>query len=109
MADRICGVRYDIRVFARYLIADVTITNQGPTAINGWTLSFVLPAGQRIVAASGARYDSPTGLIDAHDVGINAVVGPGESVPIRFSIAHSGLPTKPVAFAVNGNDCAVPS
>lgn len=105
VAEPICHVTYQPTVFDSVIVAKVTIKNQSPAAINGWSLSFILPAAQRIIASSGSTYESPIDTIVARDVGTNAYVPSKESVLISFLIAHNGNLARPTAFSVNGHPC----
>lgn len=77
--------------------ASVRITNTGQNAVNGWTVRWTWPSGQRVV---GEGWDATvvnngtTGAI-ASNASWNSVIRPGESVTFGFNGSHTGTNTPP--------------
>jgi poly(3-hydroxybutyrate) depolymerase len=89
------------------LTEDLTVTNTGTTAINGWSLVFTLPGGQRITSGWNASYAPASGRVTAGNAAYNAVIAPNASVSVGFQATHTGDTAVPAAFVLNGAACAV--
>jgi hypothetical protein len=101
-----CGVAYSVNAWNTGLVASITITNTGSTAIDGWTLGFTLPAGQTITSGWGADYRPKSGAVSATNVSYNAAIPAGGSVGIGLQAAHTGNSGAPGGFTLNGAACA---
>jgi endo-1,4-beta-xylanase len=90
--------------------ASVTIANTGTTAINGWTLGFTFPSGQRVSQGWAATYDQPAGsaAVTATNLSWNATIPPGSSVSIGFNGTHTGSNPAPTSFTLNSRTCTTP-
>jgi len=89
--------------------ANITITNTGTSAVNGWTLAFSFPAGQRVTQPGwGATYTqaSSSANVTATNVAYNAGIAAGGSVSIGFNGTYSGSNPAVNAFTLNGSACA---
>jgi hypothetical protein len=70
-------------------VAEITITNNGTSAINGWVLAFDLPAGivslwnGEIVSRVGNRYT-------VRHRSYNAAIAPGQSITLGFQATPTG-------------------
>jgi Cellulose binding domain/Fibronectin type III domain len=88
--------------------ASVTITNNGSTAINPWTLTFTFPAAGEAVADGWDGTWSQSG----ENVTVNAaswnadLAANGGSTTIGFNGTDTGQDTAPTVLQVNGTDCA---
>ncbi|MET7423553.1 PHB depolymerase family esterase [Dactylosporangium sp. NPDC005555] len=100
-----CRVAYTVNAWNTGLTADVTITNGGTTAVNGWTLGFTLPSGQAVTSAWNATVAPASGAVTARNVSYNASIPPGGSASFGFQANHSGNTGKPSAFTLNGSAC----
>ncbi|MEH1029152.1 PHB depolymerase family esterase [Micromonospora profundi] len=102
-----CRVGYTVNAWNSGLTASVTITNTGTAAVNGWALTFTLPAGQAITNGWNAQYTPTSGAVTARNVSYNATIAPNTSVDIGFQATHNGGTGKPTSFALNGATCSV--
>jgi GH18 family chitinase len=80
--------------------ADVTLTNNGTTTINGWTLTFDLPSEITSLWNTGIWSGSAATGYTAEDAGWNGTIAPNETVDFGFC-ANEGLQTITNAF-LNG-------
>ncbi|WP_344956101.1 endo-1,4-beta-xylanase, partial [Actinomadura miaoliensis] len=85
--------------------AAVTITNTGNTAINGWTLTFDLPAGQRVSQGWSAQWSQSGATVTAKNASWNGALAPGAATSIGFNGTHGGEAPSPTAFTLNGSSC----
>src|SRR5690606_14925211 len=104
-----CAVGYRVTDWggSNGFTATVTVTNNGTTAIDGWTLEFDLPAGQRLREGWGALWSQPEGspTVTATNMPWNGTIAPGSSVEIGFNGSHTGSNPRPSTFTVNGAVC----
>jgi len=100
-----CRVGVAVNAWNTGLTADLTITNTGSTAINGWSLRFTLPSGQVITGGWNATYSPTSGAVTATNVSYNAAIAAGGSVSIGFQANHTGDTAAPTSFSLNGKTC----
>lgn len=85
----------------------VTITNTGGTAVNGWSLKFTLPSGQTIASAWNATISPSTGAVTATNMSYNASIPAGGTTSFGYQITHTGNSAAPASFTLNGVACGV--
>jgi endo-1,4-beta-xylanase len=104
-----CRVTYGVNSWGGSpgFTASVTIANTGTTAIDGWTLGFTFPSGQRVSEGWGATYDQPasSAAVTATNLSWNATIPPGSSVSIGFNGTHTGSNPAPTSFTLNTRTC----
>ncbi|HET8844892.1 MAG TPA: cellulose binding domain-containing protein, partial [Ktedonobacteraceae bacterium] len=88
---------------------NITITNTGTTAINGWHLQFVFPNGQTITQVWNATFTQSGSNVTLTDAGYNGTIAPGATVGSApgFNGSWSGSNNSPTAFTLNGAACSV--
>jgi len=82
--------------------ANVTITNNGTVAVNGWTLAFSFPGDQKITNAWSAAVTQTGAAVTAKNVDYDAAIPPGGSVQFGFQGTYTSNDSSPTAFTVNG-------
>ena len=87
------------------LTEQITVTNNGPTAVNGWKLGFTLASGQTITSAWNATVTPATGAVSATNLSYNASIPPGGSTSFGFQANHTGNTAAPASFSLNGHVC----
>ncbi|MFF5218898.1 glycoside hydrolase family 9 protein [Micromonospora sp. NPDC000442] len=103
-----CRVSYGSNDWSTGFTANITITNTGTTAINGWTLAFSFPnSGQRVGQGWSATYAQTGAAVTATNLSYNGNLAAGASVGIGFNGTHTGSNPKPTAFTLNGATCTV--
>ncbi|MEU4580123.1 cellulose binding domain-containing protein [Nonomuraea sp. NPDC023979] len=85
--------------------AEVTFTNTGQTAVDGWTIGWSYPAGQQVISGWNATFAQTGTAVTAASLDWNRGVAPGASVSAGFSGSHTGSNPAPAAFTVNGSPC----
>jgi cellulase/cellobiase CelA1 len=89
--------------------ASVTITNTGTTTVEGWTLAFAFPAGQRVTlpgwAATWAQA-SGSANVTAVNLDWNRSIAPSGSTQLGFNGTFPTTNTAATSFALNGSECA---
>lgn len=85
--------------------ANVTITNTGSSAINGWTLAFAFPGDQKIINAWNATIAQSGPSVTATNAGYNATIAPAGSASFGFQGTWTADDASPATFTVNGAAC----
>lgn len=88
---------------------NLTITNTGSTAINGWDLQFSFPNGQTITQLWNGSYTQSGGNVSITNLSYNGSIPPGAQVSSEpgFNGSWSGSNNNPTAFTLNGVSCSV--
>ncbi|SCG66516.1 processive endocellulase [Micromonospora echinaurantiaca] len=103
-----CRVGYVTSDWSTGFTANITITNTGTTALNGWTLAFSFPStGQRVGQGWSATYSQTGTAVTATNVSYNGGLAPGASTSFGFNGTHTGSNPKPTAFTLNGAPCTL--
>ncbi|MFF0311203.1 cellulose binding domain-containing protein [Streptosporangium sp. NPDC004379] len=100
-----CRVGTTVNAWNNGLTENLTVTNTGTSAVNGWSLAFTLPGGQTITGGWNATYTPATGRVTAKNVTYNGSLAPGASTEIGFQATHTGDAGKATAFTLNGAPC----
>ncbi|NUR47502.1 MAG: 1,4-beta-xylanase [Hamadaea sp.] len=101
-----CKVTQSVNAWNNGLTDNITITNTGTAAINGWNLKFTLASGQTITSGWSATYSPSSGAVTATNVNYNGSIPPGGSTTIGFQATHSGNTANPSGFTLNGAACS---
>ncbi|QUF04635.1 PHB depolymerase family esterase [Actinosynnema pretiosum subsp. pretiosum] len=100
-----CRVGYSVNAWNTGLTASITITNTGSGAVDGWTLAFTLPSGQRVTSGWNATFTSSGSAVTATNASYNGALAPGASTTLGLQATHTGDSGKPNAFTLNGAAC----
>ncbi|MET8089063.1 cellulase family glycosylhydrolase [Micromonospora sp. NPDC005220] len=84
--------------------ADVKVTNLGD-AVNGWSLTWTFPSGQRVTQAWNATVTSSGNQVTAQNMSYNAAIATNATVSFGFNGSWSGGNIAPTSFALNGVTC----
>jgi endoglucanase len=86
-------------------LATVKITNTGRTTVNGWTVSWSFPTGQRLALALGADAGQQGPTVTARNLAFNRRIEPGRSVTFGLVAASPLANPAPELFRLNGSVC----
>lgn len=86
--------------------AQVTITNTGSEALNGWTLAFAFPGDQKFSQGWSATWAQSGAEVTAENMAWNAAIAPGASLTIGFQATGTATGA-PTAFGLNDQPCEV--
>ncbi|WTR19079.1 cellulose-binding domain-containing protein [Streptomyces sp. NBC_00138] len=102
-----CKVTYNPNSWPGGFTADVTITNTGSTAVNGWTLGYTLPSGQTISNVWNANISPSSGAVKATNVSFNGQIpANGGTANFGYQGTWTGSTfSKPTSFTLNGATC----
>jgi len=90
---------------------NLTITNTGTSALNGWTLTWTFPDGQTISGLWNAAVNqSGANVSVSSNASWNSTIAPGASMNnVGFTGTWSGANGVPTNFSVNGAACTIAS
>lgn len=104
-----CSVTYEIvNQWEPGFQANVTITNNTSTAVQGWDLTWTFDSGQSYGSGWNANFAQSGSAMSVSNVAShwNGTIGAnGGTVSFGFQGTHSGSVTVPTDFAVNGVSC----
>jgi photosystem II stability/assembly factor-like uncharacterized protein len=101
-----CQVAYVKQEWSGGFTANITITDTGTAAINGWTLTFNFPGDQKVSNAWNATVSQNGQVVTATNASFNASIGPGGNVSFGFQGTWAASDVSPTSFAVNGTSCS---
>ncbi|MGW4113360.1 glycoside hydrolase family 9 protein [Actinosynnema sp. NPDC004786] len=102
-----CRVVWQASTWSSGMSVNITVTNTGTQAWNGWKLEFTLPGNQKISQGWSATWAQSGQAASATNLSWNRTVAPNASVNVGFNSSGSGSTTPPTDFRVNGNPCTV--
>jgi hypothetical protein len=85
---------------------NVVITNNGTSAINGWTLAWTFSGNQVISNLWNGSFTQSAASVSVTNLGYNGnIPASGGSVNFGFNLNYSGSNTAPTNFTLNGAPC----
>lgn len=100
-----CTVTYQASSWSTGMSVNVKVKNTGTSSVTGWSLSFTLPAGQRLEQGWSATWSQTGQVVTATGAQWNGTLAPGASVDVGFNGTHTGGTGSPTAFTLNGAAC----
>ncbi len=101
-----CKVSYTKNEWLGGLTADITVTNTGTSAVNGWTLGFVSPGDTKVTSPWNATITQSGAAVTSKNVSYNGTIAAGASVSFGFQGTWASNDAAPAAFTLNGTTCA---
>ncbi|MER6405316.1 cellulase family glycosylhydrolase [Streptomyces viridosporus] len=86
---------------------EITLRNTGGSAVNGWTLRWTFPGGQRITNLWGGTPTQNGAEVGVTAAPYTATIPASGSVTLGFTASRSGASPSPTAFSLNGVSCSV--
>jgi len=102
-----CHVTYSTQSqWAGGMVAQVTIANNGTSAINGWTLGFTFPGDQKITNAwNDGSFTQSGENVTITNASYNATIAAGGNTSLGFQGTWTTSDAAPTSFTVNGTPC----
>src|SRR5579859_4799257 len=87
---------------------NLSITNTGTTAINGWSLQFTFANGQKITQLWNGNYAQNGGTVTITNLSYNGSIPAGATLssPPGFNGSWSSSNLNPTSFTLNGATCS---
>ncbi|MFZ6029919.1 MAG: cellulose binding domain-containing protein [Chloroflexota bacterium] len=106
-----CQVAYTANTWNSGFTADVKITNNGSSAIQGWTLTYRYANGQQVTSAWNATVSQSGANVTASNPSSHwngTIPANGGSVSFGIQGTHNGTNAHPTGFSLNGVACTTP-
>lgn len=100
-----CHVTYAPSNWPGGFTANVTITNSGSSAVNGWTLTFTFPGDQKITNTWNAAITQTGASVTVTNLSYNAAIPPASSQSFGFQGNWTTNDAPPTSFTVNTTPC----
>ncbi|MFH9002722.1 glycoside hydrolase family 48 protein [Streptomyces afghaniensis] len=100
-----CSVDYKTNDWGSGFTADLTLTNRGADAIDGWTLTYAYSGNQKLGNGWNGTWSQSGQNITVKNAAHNARVAAGAAVSTGAQFSYSGSNTAPTSFTVNGTPC----
>ncbi|MFI0964960.1 glycoside hydrolase family 48 protein [Streptomyces sp. NPDC021080] len=100
-----CSVDYKTNDWGSGFTADLTITNRGTDAINGWTLTYAYTGNQALTNGWNGTWSQSGKNVTVKNAAWNGTIGAGTAVTTGAQFGYSGTNTAPASYAVNGTTC----
>ncbi|MEU0432505.1 glycoside hydrolase family 48 protein [Streptomyces sp. NPDC006290] len=100
-----CSVDYKTNDWGSGFTADLTITNRGSDAINGWTLTYAYTGNQTLTNGWNGTWSQSGKTVTAKNAAWNGTIAAGTAVTAGAQFTYSGTNTAPASYAVNGTTC----
>ncbi|MGW4275508.1 glycoside hydrolase family 48 protein [Streptomyces seoulensis] len=101
-----CSVDYRTNDWGSGFTADLTLTNRGTDALNGWTLTYGYPGNQKLTNGWNGSWSQSGQSVTVKNASYNGTIAAGAAVTTGAQFTYSGTNTAPTSFAVNGTACA---
>ncbi|MET8158337.1 PHB depolymerase family esterase [Sphaerisporangium sp. NPDC005289] len=101
-----CRVAYTTNGWNNGFTANLTVTNSGASAVNGWTVTWTWPGNQQVTNAWNAAITQSGTQVTARNASYNATIPAGGNTSFGFQASFNGTNTAPSQFALNGTVCA---
>ncbi|MFI7700442.1 glycoside hydrolase family 3 N-terminal domain-containing protein [Nonomuraea sp. NPDC049480] len=75
-------------------VVQLTVSNTGTTAVNGWTVTFTLPSGHQLTGSWNASLTVSGQSVVARNVGHNGTLGPGAGTSFGFQAGRPNGDTR---------------
>ncbi|WP_306316401.1 MULTISPECIES: glycoside hydrolase family 48 protein [unclassified Streptomyces] len=100
-----CTVDYKTNDWGSGFTADLTITNRGSAAIDGWTLTYAYAGDQKLSNGWNGVWSQSGKNITVKDAGYNGKIAAGAATSTGAQFSYSGSNSAPTNFAINGTSC----
>ena len=84
---------------------EVTVTNTGGSAVNGWTLTWTFPNGQTVTQLWNGSFTQSGATVSVTNLSWNSTIASGASQTVGFLGKWSGSNASPTGFTLNGSAC----
>jgi hypothetical protein len=101
-----CSVDYSTNDWGSGFTTELTITNRGSGAIDGWTLTYGYTGNQRLVSGWNGVWSQSGSAVTVRNAAHNPRIPAGGAVSAGAQFSYSGTNAAPTSFAVNGTTCA---
>jgi hypothetical protein len=100
-----CSVDYSKNDWGSGFTANITLTNRGSEAIDGWTLTYAYSGNQKLQQGWSGQWSQSGQNVTVRNASFNARIAGGAAVSTGANFGYSGTNADPTSFSVNGTRC----
>ncbi|MEU3840446.1 glycoside hydrolase family 48 protein [Streptomyces sp. NPDC028635] len=100
-----CSVDYKTNDWGSGFTADLTLTNRGTEAVDGWTLTYAYSGNQQLSNGWNGTWSQSGRTVTVKNASYNGTIAAGAAVGTGAQFTYSGTNTAPTSFAINGTPC----
>ncbi|MEU9558799.1 glycoside hydrolase family 48 protein [Streptomyces fumanus] len=100
-----CSVDYKTNDWGSGFTAELTLTNRGTEALDGWTLTYGYSGNQKLSNGWNGTWSQSGQTVTVKNAPYNARIGAGAAVTTGAQFSYSGTNTAPTSFSINGTAC----
>ncbi|MFD9391407.1 glycoside hydrolase family 48 protein [Streptomyces sp. NPDC060000] len=100
-----CSVDYRTNDWGSGFTADLTLTNRGTDAIDGWRLTYSYAGNQKLTNGWNGSWAQSGQQITVNNASYNGTIAAGAAVTAGAQFTYSGTNAAPASFSVNGAPC----
>ncbi|MFJ2241264.1 glycoside hydrolase family 48 protein [Streptomyces sp. NPDC087859] len=100
-----CSVDYRTNDWGSGFTADLTLTNRGTAAIDGWTLTYGYGGNQKLANGWNGTWSQTGRTVTVKNAPYNGTIAPGGAVSSGAQFSYTGTNAAPTDFAINGTSC----
>ncbi|MGW1023847.1 glycoside hydrolase family 48 protein [Streptomyces sp. NPDC002577] len=101
-----CSVDYKTNDWGSGFTAELTVTNRGSEAIDGWTLTYDYTGDQKLSNGWSGIWSQSGKTITVKNESYNGTIAAGAAISTGGQFTYSGTNAAPTSFAINGTTCA---
>ncbi|MGI5153968.1 GH12 family glycosyl hydrolase domain-containing protein [Microbispora sp. CA-102843] len=101
-----CRVSYSKNEWPGGFTGNVTVTNTSSSPVNGWTVGFSFPNGQKLTGYWSADVTQSGSSVTAKNLSYNGSIPAGGNVSFGFQGTWNGSNGNPTGFTLNGTPCS---
>ncbi len=102
-----CRVSYAVNQWPGGFTGNITITNTGSSAINGWSLVFTFPGSQQVTQGWNGVFSQSGSKVTITNASWNSTIMTNSSVNPGFNGSWTGSNPSPTSFQLNGTTCSI--
>ncbi|MDH6455676.1 MULTISPECIES: glycoside hydrolase family 48 protein [unclassified Streptomyces] len=100
-----CSVDYKTNDWGSGFTVDLTLTNRGTAAIDGWTLTYGYPGNQKLSNGWNGTWSQSGQAVTVKNAPYNGTIAASAAVSTGAQFSYSGTNAAPTNFAINGTSC----
>ncbi|MFF7138911.1 glycoside hydrolase family 48 protein [Streptomyces sp. NPDC008196] len=100
-----CSVDYKTNDWGSGFTVDLTLTNRGTAAIDGWTLTYDYPGNQKLSNGWNGTWSQSGQAVTVKNAPYNGTIAASAAVSTGAQFSYSGTNAAPTNFAINGTSC----
>jgi cellulase/cellobiase CelA1 len=98
-------LNYTMQDWGSGATVQITVKNNGATAINGWTAAWEFAGNQKVTNIWNGTCTQNGTAVTVKNMSYNETIPAGGTVNFGFNLSYSGTNAQPTAITLNGAAC----